>query len=36
MIQFLLTSGQVLLWEVAGVGILTAILYLYWNLMTRR
>lgn len=36
MANLIMTMFQVLLAESAGVGIVAAVLYLYWNLMTNR
>lgn len=35
MANMLLTTIQVLITELAGVGICAGVLYVYWNLMTK-
>ena len=34
--SFILTTVKVLMAELAGIGVLTGILYLYWNVMIKR
>ena len=34
--NFILTTVKVLMAELAGIGALTGILYLYWNIMIKR
>lgn len=34
--NFILTTVKVLMAELVGIGILTGILYLYWNIMIKR
>jgi len=36
MMSYVMTTLRVLLVELAGVGVFTGILYVYWNALTRK